>query len=195
MAKKESTIVNMVLTLFLITAVAGVALAFVYNATKGPIAEAKQAKLEEAIGIVLPEFDKLDEAYTVKPETGNDELTFYDAYKNEEYVGTAIRTFTDKGFSGRIWIMVGFAPDGSIVNTAVLEHKETPGLGDKMDAAIGDFPLQFKEKDPKSWKLSVTKDGGDVQAITAATITSRAFCDATQRAYDSFMNEKNGGTE
>ncbi|MDA3911296.1 MAG: RnfABCDGE type electron transport complex subunit G [Bacteroidales bacterium] len=195
MAKKESTIANMVLTLFIITGVAGVALSFVYNATKGPIAEAKQAKLEEAISIVLPEFDGLKEAYTVKPETGNDELTFYDAYKADEYVGTAIRTFTDKGFSGRIWIMIGFAPDGAIVNTAVLEHKETPGLGDKMDVAISDFPNQFEGKDPKSWKLSVTKDGGDVQAITAATISSRAFCDATRRAYDSFMNKNNGGTK
>jgi len=195
MAKKESTIVNMVMTLTLVTAVAAVTLAFVYNATKGPIADAKQEKLESAISVVLPEFDKLEDGYTVKPETGTDELTFYDAYNEDEYVGTAIRTFTDDGFSGRIWIMVGFAPNGNIVNTAVLEHKETPGLGDKMDAAIGDFPLQFKEKDPKSWKLSVTKDGGDVQSITAATITSRAFCDATQRAYNSFMNEKNGGTE
>jgi len=195
MAKKESTIVNMVMTLLIITGVASVALAFVYNATKGPIAEAKQAKLEEAIGNVLPEFDKLSEEKKITPADGNDELSFYDAYKGETYVGTAIKTFTDKGFSGRIWIMVGFAPDGSIVNTAVLEHKETPGLGDKMDVAKGTFPLQFKEKNPASFKLSVTKDGGDVQAITAATISSRAFCDATRRAYDNFMNEKNGGTE
>jgi Na+-translocating ferredoxin:NAD+ oxidoreductase subunit G len=193
MAKKESTIVNMVLTLFVITAIAGVALAFVYNATAEPIALAKQAKLEEAIAIVLPEFDKLSEEIKVKPADGAEELSFYDAYKGDKYVGTAVKTYTDKGFSGRIWIMVGFAPDGSIVNTAVLEHKETPGLGDKMDVSKGDFPVQFKGKNPQSFKLTVTKDGGDVQAITAATISSRAFCDATQRAYNSFMNEKNGG--
>ncbi len=195
MAKKESTIVNMVLTLLVITAVASVALGFVYNATKGPIAESKQAKLEAAISVVLPEFDKLDEELLVKPQDGADDLSFYHAYKEEEYVGTAVKTYTDKGFSGRFWIMIGFLPDGTIFNTAVLEHKETPGLGDKMDVAKSDFSVQFKEQNPQSFKLSVTKDGGDVQAITAATISSRAFCDATQRAYDAFMNNKKEGVQ
>lgn len=195
MAKKESTIVNMVLTLLVITAVASVALGFVYNATKGPIAESKQAKLEAAISVVLPEFDKLDKELLVKPQDGADDVSFYHAYKGEQYVGTAVKTYTDKGFSGRFWIMIGFLPDGTIFNTAVLEHKETPGLGDKMDASKSDFPVQFKEQNPASFKLSVTKDGGDVQAITAATISSRAFCDATQRAYDAFMNNKKEGVE
>lgn len=195
MAKKESTIVNMVLTLLVITAVASVALGFVYNATKGPIEEAKQAKLEAAISVVLPEFDKLDDELLVKPKDGPDELSFYHAYKGEQYIGTAVKTYTDKGFSGRFWIMIGFLPDGTIFNTAVLEHKETPGLGDKMDASKSDFSVQFKEQNPASFKLSVTKDGGDVQAITAATISSRAFCDATQRAYDAYMNNKKEGVE
>jgi electron transport complex protein RnfG len=197
MAQKESNIINMVLTLFLVTATAALALGFVYNATKGPIAEAKQQKLETAIGKVLPEFDKLEpkEGIMVKPEDGTDSLTFYVAYKGGERVGTAVRTYTDKGFSGRFWIMVGFLPDGTINNTAVLEHKETPGLGDKMEAEKGDFPKQFMGKNPESYALQVTKDGGDVDAITAATISSRAFCDAAQRAYNAFMNKKEGGTE
>ncbi|MFO7879034.1 MAG: RnfABCDGE type electron transport complex subunit G [Bacteroidota bacterium] len=197
MAKKESNIVNMVVTLFLITAVAGLALGFVYNATKGPISESKQAKLEEAISQVLPEFNKLDPAdgTKVKAENGTDSLTFYPAYKDDKHVGTAVRTYTDMGFSGRIWIMVGFLPDGTIKNTAVLEHKETPGLGDKMEADKDDFPNQFKDKNPENFELSVTKDGGDVDAITAATITSRAFCDAAERAYNTYMNQKNGGNE
>ncbi|MEA1873705.1 MAG: RnfABCDGE type electron transport complex subunit G [Bacteroidota bacterium] len=195
MAKKESTIVNMVLTLFVITAIASVALGFVYNATKEPIAKSKQAKLETAISTVLPEINKLDEELLVKPQNGTDNLSFYHAYKGEEYVGTAVKTYTDKGFSGRFWIMIGFLPDGTIFNTAVLEHKETPGLGDKMDISKSDFSVQFKNQNPQSFKLSVTKDGGNVQAITAATISSRAFCDATQRAYNTFMNNKKEGVQ
>ncbi len=191
-SKTKSSFLNMVLTLFIVTAVAAFALATVYNATKEPIENAKQEKLEEAISKVLPEFDKLDDELKVMPSDGKDNLSFYKAYKADEWVGTAIKTYSDKGFSGRVWIMVGFKPDGTIVNTAVLEHKETPGLGDKMDVAKGTFPLQFMDKNPAEWSLSVSKDGGDVDAITAATITSRAFCDATARAYETFMKEEGG---
>jgi electron transport complex protein RnfG len=86
--------------------------------------------------------------------------------------------------------MVGFLKDGTINNTAVVSHKETPGLGDKMDVKKSDFPVQFEGKNPSSYKLKVTKDGGDVDAITAATITSRAFCDAVDKAYKSFEKNK-----
>lgn len=192
-SKTKSSFINMVLALAIVTGVAAVALGSIYNATKEPIENIKKEKLKEAIGNVLPEFDKLDEVVEVMPAEGEEPLLFYKAYKEGEWIGTAVKTYTNKGFSGFFSIMVGFAPDGSIVNTAVLEHKETPGLGDKMDIAKSDFPLQFMEKNPAEWSLSVTKDGGDVDAITAATISSRAFCDAVQRAYDAFIKE--GGTE
>lgn len=192
MAKNESNLLNMVLTLLIITAISATALGFIYKATKGPIEEAKKAKVKTALSNVLPEFYKVEDREVI-PEGGGDALIFYDAYKSGSYIGTAIKTYTDNGFSGRFWIMVGFKPDGTIVNTAVLEHKETPGLGDKMEAAKSDFPLQFMDKHPKDYQLKVTKDGGDVDAITAATISSRAFCDAVQRAYTTFMNENKGG--
>ncbi len=87
--------------------------------------------------------------------------------------------------------MVGMLDDGSISNTAVLSHKETPGLGDKMDIKKSDFPKQFEGKSPESFKLKVSKDGGDVDAITAATISSRAFCDAVKRATDTYQAQLN----
>lgn len=188
MAKKESTFTNMVLTLFAVTFVASLALGGIYNLTKEPIAAAKKAKLENAIKQVVSEFDRIEQV-NVMPETGKDSLTFFQAYKNDQRVATAIRTYTDKGFSGRIWIMVGFTPDGEITNTAVLEHKETPGLGDKMDVAKSDWSKQFIGKNPENFNLEVTKDGGDVDAITAATITSRAFSDAVERAYQTYKNK------
>lgn len=191
MAKKESSFVNMVLTLFIITAIAALALGGVYNVTKGPIALAKKLKIETAIGEVLPEFDSIVTTM-VLPDGGKDSLTFYKATKGGEAVGTAIRTYTDKGYSGRFWIMVGFVNGDEISGTSVLEHKETPGLGDKMDKNKSKkFPDQFVGKNLTEYNLKVTKDRGDVDAITAATITSRAFCDATQRAYDEL--KKQGG--
>lgn len=183
MAKKESSFINMVLTLFVVTGIAALALGGVYNATKGPIAVAKRLKIEKAIGEVLPAFDSVTE-YKMLPEGGKDSLTFYQATNAGEAVGTAIRTYTDEGFGGRIWIMVGFVEGDVISGTSVLEHKETPGLGDKMDKKKADWANQFDGKNLTEFNLLVTKDRGDVDAITAATITSRAFCDAAQRGYD-----------
>jgi len=188
--KPESTFMNMVIRLFIIVAGAGAVLGFVYMQTFDVIAAARQKKLEEAIGKVVPQFDTLN-IYTRMPATGKDSITFYEAYRNDSLVGTAIATYTEKGFSGVFKIMVGFDTQGVIINTSVLEHKETPGLGDKMDKSKSDWSTQFNGKDPKTYKLTVTKDGGDVDAITAATISSRAFCDATARAYKTYK-EKGG---
>lgn len=196
MAKKESSFVNMVVTLFVITVVAALALGGVYNVTKEPIAIAKRLKIERAIGEVLPEFDSIIET-KILPEGGRDSLTFYEATKQGEMVGTAVRTYTDEGFSGRFWIMVGFVDGDIISGTSVLEHKETPGLGDKMEKKKSfnkktgkSWSDQFNGKNPMDFTLKVTKDGGDVDAITAATISSRAFCDAAQRAYDELKNQE-----
>jgi len=188
-SKRESNFINMVLTLFIVAAVAALALGAVYTVTKEPIAIAKQKKLEAAIKAVLPEFDTIRTA-KVKDSKGDDSLTFYYAFKAGQPVGAAVKTFTMKGFSGKIELMVGILEDGTINNTAVLSHKETPGLGDKMDIKKSDFSKQFKGKNPTSFSLKVVKDGGDVDAITAATISSRAFCDAVKRATDTFESQK-----
>lgn len=184
MAKLESTFRNMVLALTAISVTASASLGIVYQLTKGPIEQAKIANTNEAINQVIPGFDNVpgEERFSV-PSDG-DSLIIYPATKGDSLVGYAIETYTGKGFSGDIKLMVGMRPDGTIFSTSVLEHKETPGLGDKMDAAKSDFSLQFAGKNPKSFILKVKKDGGDVDAITAATISSRAFCDAVQRAYE-----------
>lgn len=188
-SKKESNFINMVLTLFIVSAIAAFALGGVYTLTKEPIALAQKQKLENAIKVVLPDFDNIK---TIKAPSGDggDSLILYIGSKNDKIVGTAVKTYTMKGFGGLVELMVGFNPDGSIFNTSVLSHKETPGLGDKMDVSKSNFPIQFKGKNPATYKLKVKKDGGDVDAITAATISSRAFCDAVQRAYNTFEIEE-----
>jgi H+/Na+-translocating ferredoxin:NAD+ oxidoreductase subunit G len=184
-SKRESNFINMVVTLFMVSAVAALALGAVYNVTKEPIALAKKKKLEAAIKTVLPEFDDV-KTIKVGLGDGEDSLVYYVASKDNKVIGTAIKSWTMKGFSGKIEIMIGLLQDGTINNTAVVSHKETPGLG----VAKSDFPIQFMGKNSGNFNLKVTKDGGDVDAITAATITSRAFCDAVQKACDSFENEK-----
>lgn len=188
-SKRESNFLNMVITLFIVSSVAALVLGGVYTVTKEPIALAKKRKLEAAIKTVLPEFDTLRSAKIALGD-GDDSLVFYFGSKDKKIIGTAVKTYTMKGFSGKIELMVGFLQDGTISNTAVVSHKETPGLGDKMDIKKSDFPVQFKGKNPANYLLKVTKDGGDVDAITAATISSRAFCDAVDRAYKAFDKEK-----
>ena len=186
-SKKESTFVSMVLTLLIITFVASAALGYLYELTKGPIAASKLEKLNNAIREVVPENDTIPASEIYKMGVDGDTLVFYPAKKNGELVGTAVSTFTNKGFSGNIKLMVGFLPDGTIHNISVLEHKETPGLGDKMSKKKSEWSVQFNGKNPNNFKLRVTKDKGDVDAITASTISSRAFCDAVDRAYKAYM--------
>ncbi len=187
MAKRESTLVNMVLALFVITLVSAASLGGVFELTKGPIAKSKEKKLNDAIIKVVPEYDNSpgEEMYEIKPEDGAEMLQCFPAKKDGKLVGTAIKTYTNSGFSGLIRVMVGLKPDGTINQVSVLEHKETPGLGTKMSDAS--FKNQFVNKNPESFKVSVTKDGGEIDAITAATISSRAFCDAVVRAHKAYM--------
>jgi len=185
MAKLESNFKTMVLSLVGVCAVASGLLGYVNSITEGPIAESKiKAKLA-AIQLVVPEFDNnpSEEMYVVSSDLGD--LECYPAKKDGVLVGTAISTMTNIAFSGSFSMMVGLNPDGAIINSSVLEHKETPGLGTKMMEPK--FKDQFVGKNPETDKIKVKKDGGDIDAITAATISSRAFCDAVMRAWNGWQ--------
>ncbi len=177
----------MVLSLFLVTAVASFTLATIYNLTAEPIAQAREAKRQFAISQVVPEFDRLESRNFLPPD-GGDSLEFNFAYKNNELVGIAVNTWTNRGYSGRITAMVGFNTDGTIIDVVHLQHAETPGLGDKIEKGKSDWSDQFRGIDPETTAIRVKKDNGDIDAITAATITARAYCDAVQRAYDTFAS-------
>lgn len=189
MAKKESTFTSMVLTLFLVTLGASGALGYVYELTKDAIADAEAAKKNLAIKRVLPEFNNQPntEFFKVAAETPGDTLYFYVGKMDNDTVGYAIESYSKNAFAGMLKILAGFTPDGKISSVAVLDHKETPGLGTKMTESP--FKDQFLGKDPAVFNLKVTKDGGEVDAITASTITSRAYSEAVQRAYDALQKE------
>jgi electron transport complex protein RnfG len=189
MAKMESSFKNMVLSLTLISLVASAGLGSVYELTKAPIELSNLSKKIDAIKQVVPEFNNNPFDEMLRLPTGEgDSLDVYPAKMNDNIVGYAISTYTRNGFSGDILLMAGFSTDGSIYNITVLEHKETPGLGSKMNELL--FKDQFKNISPSKVVLKVKKDGGQIDAITAATISSRAFCDAIQRAYNAL--EKGG---
>ena len=104
---------------------------------------------------------------------------------------------TKQGFSGVVRLMVGFTPEGEVVNVNVLEQSETPGLGTKMADEGNPLLMSVKgqkleEKKLVDGKLAVRKDGGDVDALTAATISSRAYVDAMARAYAAYKQIAEG---
>lgn len=191
----KSTFKNMVICLTVICVVCSALLAGVYALTKAPIEKADADKLNSAIGEVLPAFSTLSQEKTV--ELDGKTYSYYEVADSASNVlGYAIKSAVG-GFGGPVSLMVGILSDGTVYNTKVLSHSETPGLGAKCTEAS--FADQFKGFDPSVRKLSVKKDGGDVDAITAATITSRAYTDAVSLAVSVFGaitgTENNGGTE
>jgi Na+-translocating ferredoxin:NAD+ oxidoreductase subunit G len=223
MSKSASTLPNMILTLLIITALAGSSLGLIYQLTKGPIETAALAKQQDAIQLVVPDFDNdpAAEMYELTSAEGF-VLKVFPARKGGELVGVAIETLTNKGFSGEIKVMVGLKPDGSIINYQVLDHRETPGLGTKMDDWFKPAPASetgavetkarlldsffgvkpgsggdsrnIVGKNPGTSQLVVRQDGGEVDAITAATITSRAFLHAVEVAYTTYTERSDASS-
>ncbi|MDR2834891.1 MAG: RnfABCDGE type electron transport complex subunit G [Bacteroidales bacterium] len=192
MAKKESTLKSMTLVLFLITAISAAALAGVYMLTKEPIQASKDNKLKETVNVVVPGADNAEiETKIIPAIDGTGDLSFYFVKKDGKTIGTAVQTFSNNGFGGTILIMVGFDENGNIIDSDVVEHHETPGLGNKSAKSVSNWNEQFKGKNPQNDNFKVNKDGGEIDAITAATISSRAYIDAIKRASDTFKNYQN----
>ena len=163
MDKLQSSFKNMVLSLVIICVVAAGALAGVYILTLDTINAQKAAKQQAAQKAVL---------------AGCEE-------------GEAIEMEVD-GFGGKIRLIVGFDPEGKILGYEILEHQETPGLGDHIVDWFknADKPGQNIIGRQATGKFIVSKDGGDVDAITAATISSRAFLKAINKAYAEFRDHE-----
>lgn len=187
MSKKESTFINMVVSLLVITIISGFLLGYVNDLTIKPKAKARLQKKVDALKIVLPNFDNnpVENIKRVKSEKAKDSIEIYTAYLNKKIVGKAITSSSEKGFNGLVKLMVGFKLNGEIQDIQIIDQKETPGLGTKMKG--NNFLKQFRGKNPSIYKLKVKKDGGDIDALTGATISSRAFAESVQLAYDEFV--------
>ena len=179
MKKLESSFANMVIVLTIITVIAASCLGAMNNLTAEPIAASKKAKQEAAIKAVLPEFTSLEE------DNVNDQKIFRAYNANSELVGIAIET-AELGFGGNITTIVGIDANGTIVDYSLLQHAETPGLGSKL---VDWFKVKsdIRGADANKMPLNVSKDGGEYDAITAATISSRAFLNSINKAYETYQ--------
>ena len=194
----------MLLVLTGVTVISVALLAYVNELTKGPIAEANAKTLNKALKQVLPEFtnNPVGESDTIFSEKDGKKVVdfiVYPAKKGEEWVGSAVESKA-MGFGGELKVLVGFDAKGKIYNYSLLAHTETPGLGSKADKWFGAYDATKGEKavthemskksiigmSPGEGELKVSKDGGQVDAITASTITSRAFLNAINKAYEAY---------
>ena len=179
----ESSLKNMVLVLFTITLLSSAAVGGVYILTEEPIAQAKVAAVNNALKQVLPEY----EATTSQDiEVNALPVKVHTATVADKAVGYAVESTSKNGFGGAVRLMVGFDAEGTILNINVLEQKETPGLGTKMTDEGNALLASLKGKDAAQVKMTVKKDGGDIDALTAATISSRAYAEAVAIAYEAY---------
>jgi len=192
MKKLESTLLNMVLVLTGVAVVMGGVLAYVNHLTEGPINEQKAKALADGIKTVMCVGDlTVAKTDTVRQNDAKGKEMTYVIYQIQDAqgrdLGAAVESTTG-GFGGNLKVLVGFDPEGKILGYTLLEHAETPGLGAKADKWFqkgekGDII----GKDPVE-PLTVSKDGGQVDAITASTITSRAFLLAVNNAYNAYKS-------
>ncbi len=160
-----------VIILTIIGLLSAALLATVADFTREPIAIAKAQMERRAIEQIFP--FKLDSLRTIEAAG----TSFFEAYDTEGTLkGIAVKSSTEKGYGGRIEILLGVAPDHSIIDYKVVTTMETPGLGDKIDKEK--FRKQFRGLNLEGPIWKVRKDGGFVDELTAATISSRAITDA-----------------
>ena len=191
MKKLPSTLLNMVLSLGIITIAASALLAWVNNLTADPIDEARQKEEIEAIKSVTPSFDNNPRAEEWKWIPENDTVPFivYPAMEKGQFAGAAVKGYSKNGFGGEIRVMYGFSADGSVSGYQVLSHTETPGLGAKMQEwfLMDTGQRSVIGKNPATTAMYVSKDAdGAIDGITAATITSRAFLETLRNCYSAF---------
>ena len=173
----KSTLVNMVAVLGITCLLCSAILGGTYAVTEEPIRKAADEKTARSISEVLPSF-------TAMEKNTDGDLTYYKAMADTALVGYAIRS-TVNGFGGPLTLLVGITADGIVYNTSVLEHSETPGLGAKC-TTDQKFMSQWQNLNPAEKTLKVTKEGGSIDAITASTITSKAYTKAVANALEVF---------
>lgn len=190
MKKLKSTLPNMIISLTCVTMLAGALLGGVYAITAGPIAETAAAQQKAAIAMVAPPFDNDPEQEAVNVKTSGGDATVYPARMGNKLVGGAVKASSMEGFGGQITVICGFDADGSVRNYEVLSQAETPGLGTKMQdwfrSPQGNRSIIGKN--PDKVKFYVSKDDGEIDAITAATISSRAFLSIVREAHAAYMD-------
>ena len=187
-------ILRLIIVLTCLCIVSAIALAKIYDLTKGPIAHQKRLEVLRAIKTVLPPYDNEPDRDMVKLSMGIDKKgeeiqgVFYRGRKGGRLVGVAFKVISPEGYGGNIEVMVGLLPNGTIHGVEVLSHLETPGLGAKIREVK--FKDRFKKRNLSNTTWAVKKDAGDIDGITGATISSRAVIKAVKEGLEFYRDHE-----
>jgi electron transport complex protein RnfG len=181
-------IARLIIVLTLISAAAGLLLAYTNKVTLEPIGAARRKETIEALALVLPPFDNQPSTCTNLIAAQGRVWTFYVARRNGQYAGAAFESSSRKGYGGEIKLMVGVTAEGMVKEVRILSQQETPGLGTKVAETPFRGQLANKPVEGTVWK--VRKDGGAFDAVTGATISSRAVLEAIQAGLDVYRENQ-----
>ncbi len=195
---------NMIMSALLLAGFGGLGTALVmgtFEVTKEQIEASEKANLLKNLNNIIP-----SEAYNNKlldnklivppaPELGSADAptTIYQAWKDKTPVAVAFSIYAHDGYSGKIKLLIAIRANGEIFGVRVISHKETPGLGDKIEINKNNWILSFNNKsldNPTRKKWKVKKDGGVFDQFTGATITPRAVVKAVYRALDYYRDNE-----
>lgn len=190
---------RLVIVLTIICLVAAISLAKVYDITKEPIAEQARIRTMNGLKAVLPEFnndvvkDSKDVVIGVNKKGKDLTVKFYTGKVNDTIVGTALEVVAPDGYAGDINILMGVSPDGKVSGIEIINHKETPGLGNKI--AKEEWKAKFKGRSLEDGaRFAVKKDGGEIDQFSGATISPRAVVKAVKKGLEIYKKESaNGG--
>jgi electron transport complex protein RnfG len=168
------------------------AIAVTAVATHERIARNETGRIMKVIATVLPRdlYDNepaLDRILVRAPELlgSSEALPLYRARRNGEPAAAVVTVVAPQGFAGPIRLLVAIAADGKVLAVRAIAHEETPGLGDRIDAAKSDWIRRFNGRsiaDPAPERWAVRRDGGEFDQLTGATVTSRAVVNAVRDA-------------
>lgn len=191
MSKQRFQLFRILIVMLIVTIISSGLLGVIYYITKEPIQEAQNRLISEGLKeVIVTEFDNnpFDEKITVR--NNKEKFTIFPARKDGYITSIVMKSFSNQGFGGKMEVIVSFLLDGTVGDFKVINHKETPGLGSKVN------DLSFRKNvaglSPNSDSFKVDKDGGEIDAITGATISSRALIDAIQKAYRGYLKFNTG---
>ncbi len=176
---------RLIITLFVICLISGALLAGVDAMTRDRIESANRTRKLSALQAVLPPHDNAPDTDTVTVAHHGQDWTFFIARHNGKFAGAAVETASEEGYGGGIRLMLGIDAEGQSVGIAMLDQKETPGLGANIAAPA--FRARFAGRDLRATDWRISKDGGDIDHITAATLSSRAVSMAVQSAIAAYL--------
>ena len=194
-AKSSSTsnLFAMIASLVGVSSLAALILGYTYELTAEPIRLAQAAQEQQAISAIIgTDFDNnpYQDKILIPSADKKSKLEFYPARRDGRIKAFAIKTFSNKAFGGKLELIAGFGINGKILGYKVVNSQETPGLGTKVSEA--DFAEQFRGLRPQSPAFNVRQDGGEIDAVTSATISSRAVIDAIRKAYNAYRKLSSG---